>query len=92
VFPAEVWRLLVRSLELSQRESEIVRAVLADQKESAIALDLGISPHTVHTYLERMYRKLGVSSRVTLVSRVFLEYLWLQQGNGVTRSTERSGR
>jgi DNA-binding CsgD family transcriptional regulator len=66
---------------LSERERQIAEAVFDDQKESVIAVHLGISSHTVHTHLERLYRKLGVTSRVTLVSRVFVEYLWLQEGH-----------
>jgi DNA-binding NarL/FixJ family response regulator len=75
MFSDSIWRLLAGSLELSQREFQIPQAVFDDQKESAIAANLGISSHTVHTHLERLYHKLGVTSRVTLVSRVFVEYL-----------------
>jgi DNA-binding NarL/FixJ family response regulator len=81
MFSDSIWRLLAGSLELSQREFQILQAVFDDQKESAIAANLGISSHTVHTHLERLYRKLGVTSRVTLVSRVFVEYLWLEEGH-----------
>jgi DNA-binding NarL/FixJ family response regulator len=49
---------------------QIVRAVFDDQTEYAIAADLGISPHTVHTHFERLHRKLAVSDRVQLVLRV----------------------
>lgn len=58
--------MLARRLSLSPREVEVARGVLLDEKEFAIALNLGISVHTVHTHLERMYRKLGVSSRLQL--------------------------
>jgi DNA-binding CsgD family transcriptional regulator len=58
---------LGRVLALSPRELEIARGVMADEKEMAIAVRLGISVHTVHTHLERIYRKMGVSSRVQLV-------------------------
>jgi DNA-binding NarL/FixJ family response regulator len=75
MFSDSIWRLLAGSLELSQREFQILQAVFDDQKESAIAANLSISSHTVHTHLERLYHKLGVTSRVTLVSRVFVEYL-----------------
>jgi DNA-binding NarL/FixJ family response regulator len=77
VFSTEVWRRLATSLRLSRRESEIVWALFDDKKESAIATHLGISRHTVHTYTERLYRKMGVSSRVGLVRRVFVEYMSL---------------
>ena len=75
MFSDSIWRLLAGSLELSQREFQILQAVIDDQKESAIVANLGISSHTVHTHLERLYHKLGVTSRVTLVTRVFVEYL-----------------
>jgi DNA-binding CsgD family transcriptional regulator len=80
VFSDEVWCLLARSLALSQRECQIVQALFDDQKESAIADDLGISQHTVHTHIERLYRKLEVNSRASLVGRVFVEYLSLWNG------------
>jgi DNA-binding CsgD family transcriptional regulator len=77
LFSNETWRLLTRSLRLSLREAQIVLAMFDDQKESAMASDLGISPHTVHTHIDRLYRKLSVSSRVALVLRIFVEYLYL---------------
>ena len=76
-FSGEVWRRLATSLRLSKRESQIVLALFDDKKESAIATHLGISRHTVHTYTERLYRKMGVSSRVGLVRRVFIEFMSL---------------
>jgi DNA-binding CsgD family transcriptional regulator len=66
---SEEWRLIDRELRLSAREHDIVELVLADVKESAMGARLGISPHTVHTHLERLYRKLGVTGRVQLVVR-----------------------
>jgi DNA-binding CsgD family transcriptional regulator len=71
--PEYVWDRLAQALKLSPRETQIIRSILQDRKERAIAADLGISPHTVHAHLERLYHKLGVSSRVQLVVRVFAE-------------------
>ena len=51
---------------LSEREVEIVRRVLLDHSESRIASEIGISRHTVHTHLERVFRGVGVHSRVQL--------------------------
>jgi len=48
-----------------------------DYTEAAIADDLKVSPHTVHTYSERLYRKLGVTGRVRLALRVMDEYIAL---------------
>lgn len=64
------WERAVRDLNLSGREQEIARAIFDDRTESSIAEKLGISPHTVHTHVERLYRKLGVGSRTQLVLRV----------------------
>lgn len=63
----QAWDYIARKLGLSHREQQIARGILADRKELAIARRLGISEHTVHTHLERLYRKLGVSSRLQLV-------------------------
>lgn len=75
VIPPQRWALLGKQLSLAPRELQVVQGVFDDLKELAIADDLGISPHTVHTYLERVYRKLAVGSRVELVVRVFAALL-----------------
>ena len=62
-------------LGLSRRESEIARHVLDDATEVTIASELSLSSHTVHSYIERLYRKLGVSSRCQLVVRLFAAHL-----------------
>jgi DNA-binding CsgD family transcriptional regulator len=71
--PAE-WRVLATALGLSPRECGIVRAVFDGASEKDTARDLGLSPHTVHTYLWRVYRKLHVQSREELLVRVFAEF------------------
>jgi DNA-binding CsgD family transcriptional regulator len=45
---------------------EITKRVFDDLKENQIAAELKISPHTVHTHLGRIYRKVGVSGRAHL--------------------------
>lgn len=69
------WRRIRKHLRMSEREFEIAQALFDDMNESEIADTLGISPHTVHTHLERLYRKTGVSSRVQLVVFVLHEYM-----------------
>lgn len=74
-FPSEAcWKRIVQRSRLSERESSICRGLLRDQKELAIAMDLGISTHTVHTHIERLYRKLRVNSRIALVVRLLAEH------------------
>jgi DNA-binding NarL/FixJ family response regulator len=78
VFAPKEWRLLGKALGFSPRESGIVRAVFDGASEKRIAEQLGLSPHTVHTYLWRVYRKLQVNSREELLVRVFAEFRCLE--------------
>jgi len=74
----ESWDAIAAALRLSPRESEIAFAILLDDpSESGIADRLGISMHTVHTHIERVYRKLGVTSRSKLVAALFEAYVTL---------------
>jgi DNA-binding CsgD family transcriptional regulator len=75
LFPLNTWPVLGMSLRLSPREMQIVQGVFEDRKEESIAYELGISPHTVNTYFQRLYAKLRVSSRPQLIVRVMAEYL-----------------
>lgn len=75
------WRDIASSLRFSPREIEIVQGVFDDATEAAIGLQLGISSHTVHSYLEHLYRKLDVSSRCGLLVRVFAECVARDAGN-----------
>ena len=74
VFMPGEWRSLASCLGLSPRECGIVRAVFDGDSEKRTAERLGLSPHTVHTYLWRIYRKLQVQSREELLVRVFAEF------------------
>jgi len=74
------WTETARALRLSGRELQIVRGVFDNRKETAIATDLGIAPRTVDTHLERLYRKLSVTTRVALVLRVMAEVLQAKAG------------
>jgi DNA-binding CsgD family transcriptional regulator len=78
VFSDQAWNEIIGRLGLTQRECEIVRRVFDDQTEFAIAVDLGISPHTVHTHFERLHKKLGVGDRVQLILRITQEFLRLK--------------
>lgn len=83
VFLPREWRSLALALGLSPREAGIVRAVFDGATEKRIAQRIGLSPHTVHTYLWRIYRKLHVQSREELLVRVFAEFRSLpKRANG----------
>lgn len=69
------WQDVARRLHLSEREQQVVVGVFDDLKEAGIASRLGISAHTVHTHLERLYRKLGVNGRGRMIIEVLAEHL-----------------
>lgn len=75
--PDSEWLAIAASLRLSQREVQILRCILNDDSEAAAAEALGMSPHTVHTHVERLYRKLGVNSRCQTAVRIFATYVAL---------------
>ena len=71
------WVEIAHSLKLSGRELEIVRGVFDNLKRGAIAAKLGVSEHTVHTHLQRLFSKLRVTTRAQLIVRVVEELLVL---------------
>ena len=52
------------SSDLSDREMEVLRLIVAGKTNQEIGLELGISPRTVEKHVDSVYTKLGVSSRV----------------------------
>jgi DNA-binding CsgD family transcriptional regulator len=71
------WAAIARSLRLSGRELEITRGVFDNLTDGALAANLRISEHTVHTHLHRLFGKLRVTTRVQVVVRVMQELLLL---------------
>lgn len=55
--------------KLSAREKQIARLYMLDWSKQAIAAELGISSHTVHTFLARVYVKLDIHSQLQLVAK-----------------------
>ena len=55
---------------LSPREKQVVALLVAGSSTRDIAARAGLTVATVHTYLKRIYPKLGVHSRVELVARM----------------------
>ena len=84
MFSEHAWQEIARNLNLSGQELQIVRGVFDDCTEGTIASNLHISPHTVHTHCERLYRKLAVTDRVKLVLRVMYEFIALTVAPGST--------
>lgn len=55
------------AMTLTKREREVLRGIAAGLSERKLAVDLGVSPHTVHTHIKKIYRKLQVNSRAEAV-------------------------
>jgi DNA-binding CsgD family transcriptional regulator len=66
---AEVQLRLDRT-PLTKREKEVVALLVSGASTRQIAEQTGLTVATVHTYLKRIYSKLGVHSRVELVARM----------------------
>lgn len=64
------WLEIARTLTITKRELQIVQGVFDNQHEADIAGRLKISPHTVHMHLNRIFKKLTVTSRTELVLRI----------------------
>jgi len=57
-----------RAAPLSKREREILQKVADGSTTRQVATELGISPHTVKTHLERIFEKLGANDRAQAVA------------------------
>lgn len=51
---------------LSERERQVTRYVAFGMRNLEVASKLAISPHTVRTHVQHIFRKLGVSNREQL--------------------------
>jgi DNA-binding NarL/FixJ family response regulator len=56
------------AVALSKREQQILQKVAFGATTREVAHDLGISPHTVKTHLERIFEKLGANDRAQAVA------------------------
>ncbi len=55
--------------KLSNRELEVLRAMVLGKSNKEIAKELGLSPDTIKDHLENVYRKLEAQDRVTASQR-----------------------
>ena len=71
LFSKRQWSVIGEALNLTNRELEVVQGLFDDQTEAGMGETLGISSHTVHTHIGRIYEKLGVASRSGALVRIF---------------------
>jgi DNA-binding CsgD family transcriptional regulator len=80
---------ITHSLALSPRQAEIVELVLQARQQKQIAVDLGLSPHTVRAYMRQIFARVGVENQMELVLVAFALYLrhHAETGQAPLRST-----
>jgi DNA-binding NarL/FixJ family response regulator len=65
------------SCQLSEREEQVLRQIAHGLTHGQIATRLGISPHTVDTYVKRIRSKLGVGNKAELTRAALLgQLIW----------------
>jgi DNA-binding CsgD family transcriptional regulator len=68
--------------ELSPRQQQIIGLVALGLSDKEISVRLELSPHTVRTYLDRVYQQLGCNTRAHAVA------LWINRTMDVGRLEE----
>ena len=66
--PAETFELLCRAYALTQRERQVVAALIAGLDTRAVTEQLFISRHTVQDHLKSVFDKVGIHSRRELLA------------------------
>jgi LuxR family maltose regulon positive regulatory protein len=61
--------LAVRSVDLTERQLRVLRLLRGSLTLTEIATELSLSPNTVKTHTQAIYRKLGVCTREEAVTR-----------------------
>jgi DNA-binding NarL/FixJ family response regulator len=74
IFTDAEWLELKEELSLSPRHAEIIKFLLRGLSDRQIALELGVSFHTVRTYLSRLFVRFNVEDRVGLILAVFRRF------------------
>jgi DNA-binding CsgD family transcriptional regulator len=81
------WRQVSQTdrVALSRREHEVLLAIVRNQSSADIGVALGVSEHTVNTYIRRCYDKLNASSRIEAA----LKYVGMGLGPERARASPR---
>jgi len=68
-------RVTTRPLALTTREREVLRLLAAGLTNELIGVELGISPQTVRTHVQKAIEKLGATTRTQAVATALRESL-----------------
>lgn len=72
ILPRDESVAIVIAASITPREQQVLRLLSASLSNREIAEQCSISPSTVKTHLENIYRKFGVSSRTQAVEQALL--------------------
>lgn len=65
------WQAIAKTLEFSPQQFRIVELILRGQQDKDIATELGLSIFTVRTYIKRIFARIDVHDRLSLVLCIF---------------------
>lgn len=65
------WRAITKALALSPQQTRIVELILRGRQDTEIASELNLKVSTVRTYNRRIFFRLDVGNRLSLVLRIF---------------------
>ena len=71
------WHEVAKALGITRREQQIVQGVFDNLTENAIGGRLNLTEHTIHTHLNRLFKKLNVTTRTELVLRLIEQFVAL---------------
>jgi DNA-binding CsgD family transcriptional regulator len=77
ILSEHAWIEIGRALGVTSREVQIIQAVFDNLTQKGIACRFAITEHTAHTHLNRLFKKLNVSTRTELVLRVMEQMIAL---------------
>ena len=60
---------ILEGKDLSGRQTDVLHLLLRGMSEKEVARELGVSTHTVHTHVKKLYTQFGVSSRGELLAQ-----------------------
>ena len=79
LFTAEEWKVLASRLELTPRQAQIARWVCRGYATAGVAEQLGVSPETVRTHSQALFKKLDIHDRVGVPVRLVLAHRTLRR-------------
>lgn len=71
---------VARAYDLTRREEDVLRLCVSGMTVAQIAERLVLSPHTVKSHVRNLYRKLGVSGRSELATRLAVARVGFAKG------------